>query len=350
MQSTIATGEINQAVAWLEDYWDHPVYPEYHSAETVDAAVQLLNQYGAGAKILAGGVDLIGLMKRKVITPSPIALINIKSIPELEEIKKTDHGVSIGSLAKIKEIEKSEILIEKYPLLSEAASVVGSPNIRNMGTVAGNIMQDVRCWYYRRPPDTGVNFHCLRKVSDGICYAKDGENQHHAVFCGHECMAPCPSDLAVALTALDATVCTVDSSGGRSLSIPELFTPLGKNLGIDEIITEIRVPDIEKTDRQSFLKFRIRKAIDFAVASAAVVLHMDGDIVSDARIVLGGVDFKPHRAKEAEEYMVGKHITEEVAEKAAQLSLTGASPSEKNVHKVQIAETLVKRAILGLPE
>ncbi|GAG86858.1 unnamed protein product, partial [marine sediment metagenome] len=211
--------EIKKALLWLSKYWGKPAYPEYYHAKTVDEAVSLLNEYGEGAKIIAGGIDLVGLMKNKVL--SPRVLINIKAIPHLKHITENADGAAIGALTLINDIERFNLIKEKWPILFEAAHSIASPQVRNMATIGGNLCQEVRCWYYRRSPVTGISFDCRRKRENGICYAANGENQYHAIIGGTECFAVCPSDMATVLLALDARINTVNTSGGRS--IPKEF-------------------------------------------------------------------------------------------------------------------------------
>ena len=179
-----------------------------------------------------------------------------------------------------------------------------------------------------------------------MCYAADGENQYHGIIGGSKCFAVCPSDLATALLALNAEINTVNASGGRVLPVDSLYSNLGNTLEPNEVITAVKVAEVEPSAKQRFLKFRLRKAIDFAIVSAAAVIKLDNDVISDASLVLGGVASYPYRAVKAEEALIGEHITENVAEKAAKLALGEARPLSKNGYKVPIAEALVKRAIL----
>jgi len=220
--------EIEKSLLWLSKYWDKPVHPEYYNAKTVNEAVSLLDKYREEAKIIAGGIDLIGLMKNKVLLPG--VLVNIKTIPHMKYVVENSSGTAIGALTLINDIERSTLIKEKYPILFEAAHSIASPQVRNMATIGGNLCQDVRCWYYRRPPDTGVTFDCRRKREDGICYAINGENQNHAIIGGKKCFAVCPSDMATVLLALDARVNTVNTTGGRVIPIDKFYTTLGNTL------------------------------------------------------------------------------------------------------------------------
>lgn len=337
--------EIERALLWLSKYWDKPTHPEYLNAQTIDDAVSLLDRYGEEAKIIAGGIDLIGLMKNKIRFPR--LLVNIKPIAHMTGIVESYNGIAIGALSLINDIERSTLIKSKYPVLFEAARSIASPQIRNMATIGGNLCQDVRCWYYRRPPLTGISFNCRRKNDKSICYATDGENQYHAIIDGNKCFAVCPSDMATVLLALDARANTVNTGGGRVIPISELYTTLGNTLEPNEVIKAIEVPEIEAGVKQRFLKFRLRKAIDFAIVSVATVITLRKNIVTNTRIVLGGVSAVPYRAVQAEGILIGHKITDSVAEKAAKSATNEAMPLGKNAYKIPIVESLVRRAILA---
>ena len=336
--------EIDEALSWLNRYWNKPTQPRYYCPETVDETVSLLDEFREDARIIAGGIDLIGLMKSKVVSPS--VLVNIKGVRELNGIHECPEGVEIGSLTTIDDIDHSALIKNNIPLLSEIAGSVGSPQVRNMGTLGGNLCQDVRCWYYRRSPVTGISFNCRRKKEGHGCFAANGENENHAIFGECACVAVCPSDLAMGLTALGATINTVSPGGGRVIPISQFYTALGHVLESDEIITHVRIPDVKADTRQRFLKFRVRKAIDFSTVSVSSVVTVTGSTIDDARIILGGVSPVPHEAIRAEQALLGERLTEGVAEEAARASVSDAVPLAKNGFKVPLVKALVKRALL----
>ena len=338
--------EIDEALSWLNRYWNKPVQPRYYCPGTVDETVSLLDEFREDARIIAGGVDLIGLMKSKVVSPS--VLINIKGVRELNGIHERPEGIDIGSLTTIDDIEHSSLINNKIPLLSEIAGSVGSPQIRNMGTLGGNLCQDVRCWYYRRSPVTGNSFTCRRKKEGHGCLALNGENENHAIFGEGGCVAVCPSDLAMGLSALGATISTMSPAGERIIPIATFYTGLGHVLEPDEMITHIRIPEVKANARQRFLKFRVRKAIDFATVSVTSVLTLEENTVDDARIILGGVSPVPHEAAKTKTVLVGERLTEDVAEEAAKASVGDAMPLAKNGYKVPMVKALVKRALLDV--
>jgi len=333
----------DETLFWLSKQWKKRRYVDHFDARTVDNAISLLSQYREEAKVIAGGVDLISLIKSEVTLPK--VLVSINTIPDLTYIKEDAEGLKVGPLTTIHDIEMSAIIGDKYGMLAEAAHSVAAPQIRNMATIGGNLCQSVRCWYYRRSPFTGRSFICRRKGGEQ-CYSETGDNTYHAIIGGGECHAVCPSDMAPALIALDAKMKLAGPGGYRLLPLDEFYTDTGNVLHSDEIITEIQVPSPESGTRQRFHKFRLRKAIDFAISSVAAAITTEGDRVSDARIVLGGIAPTPYRAIYAEAYIKGKVITESIAVAAAKAALGEAVPLNMNAYKLPIAEALIRRAML----
>jgi xanthine dehydrogenase YagS FAD-binding subunit len=314
-------------------------------AKTVSDAIKLLVENRDKTQLLAGGTDLLGLLKSQSLATYPELLINIKSISGLDGIEMNDKGLTIGPLAKLADIVDSEEVKKNYPILAEAAESVAMPQIRYMGTIGGNLAQETRCWYYRYPHEIGGRIMCRRK-GDGSCLAVTGDNRYHAIFGGKHCFAVCPSDTAVALAALDAQIRITGPDGERLLDVKDFYNPLGNALGLGEIITEIQIPRPSADSRQAFIKHTMRKAIDFAIVSVGLVCVIKEDIYSSARIVLGAVAPGPYRAIQAEELLSGKLVNSETAESVAAAALVGAVPLSKNAYKIEIAKALVKRAIL----
>jgi xanthine dehydrogenase YagS FAD-binding subunit len=314
------------------------------NARSVAEALHVLGEYQEEAKIIAGGVDLVPLIKDEVIGPN--VLVNIKTIPELAYIKEDAEGLKIGALTTLNDIEMSPIISSQYTVLAEAAHSVAGPQIRNMGTIVGNLCQDTRCWYYRRSPVIGRSFFCYRKGGKR-CYAVGGDNRYHAVIGGKRCYAVFPSDMAPALVALKAKLKIASAAGERVMPVEEFYTPLGNILKPDEIITELQVPAVLAGSRQRYLKFRLRKAIDFALSSVAAVITVDGGVISTAGIVLGGVAPIPYRATATEEALQGEMLTKTVAKAAARAALIGAKPLSMNAYKLPVIEALVRKAIVG---
>ncbi len=313
---------------------------EHFNPKTTDEATSILGNYKGKAKIIAGGTALVGSLRTRVFPDYPEALVNIKTIPGLSYIKEEAGTLKIGALTTLSEIAESSVVKDKYASLAEAAHAVGGPQLRNMGTIAGNLCQNVRCWYYMNPRN---RFFCFRKGGN-LCYAVAGENKYHAILGGAVCFAVCPSDTAIPLGALDATIVT----NKKSIPILDFFNVVpGNVLESDEIITEIQVPEPKAGTKQTFLKFRIRKAIDFAISSVATAITVESGSVTDARIVLGAVAPVPYRATDAEDALKGKAISESLAQTAGAAAVTKAFPLSQNAYIVQIAKTLVKRAILA---
>jgi xanthine dehydrogenase YagS FAD-binding subunit len=315
------------------------------NARTIEEAVSALSRYGNRANIIAGGTDLLGKMKDAILPRYPEAIINIKSIPGLDLIKKERGMLKIGALTRLEDIGKEPMISSQYTALVQAANGTGSPHLREMGTIGGNICQDIRCWYYRNPNN---RFPCLRK-GGGRCYAIDGDNRFHSIFGGsveEGCYAVHPSDTAPALIALNAEIIT----SKRIINAQDFFqVDVLKTtvLDADEIVTEIHVPEPSNGARSAFLKIAIRKSIDFPIVNCAAVITRSAGKIRAARICLNAVSVKPYRASRAEETIIEKVIDETTAEAAGISAMSDAKPLEHNRYKVQIGKTLVKRAILA---
>lgn len=312
---------------------------------TVDEAVSRLRLYGGKASVIAGGTDLLGKMKDMILPVYPEAIINLKTIQGLDFIKEEKDILRIGALTRLHDIAVSLIVKKKYSALAEAARRTASPHIREMGTIGGNICQDIRCWYYRNPNN---RFPCLRK-GGGRCYAINGENRYHSIFGGsveEGCYAVHPGDTAPALVALDARIKT----SKRIVNAEDFFeVKPGSStiLDADEIVTEIQVPKGGRNCRSAFLKFALRKSIDFPIVNCAAMIKKSKGKVSDARICLNAVYVKPYRTQKAEDAIIGKAIDEGSAEDAGAAAVSGARPMTHNSYMVQIARTMVKRAVLA---
>ena len=305
--------------------------------------LQLCSGMGRGRAIIAGGTDLLGKMKDEILPAYPEALVNIKTIPGLDLIEEKDGTLTIGALARLEDIATDTRIIDAYPALAEAARRTASTHLREMGTIGGNICQDIRCWYYRNQNN---RFACLRK-GGGRCYAIDGDNRYHSIFGGsveQGCYAVHPSDTAPALIALDATVKT----SRRAIKAEDFFqVSVAKTtvLDDDEIVTEIQIP--KPAGKSAFVKFALRKAIDFPIVNCAAMVTVSGKKATAARICLNAVYVKPYRATAAEEAIKGKAINEANAEAAGAAAVSDARPMPYNAYMVQIAKAMVKRAILG---
>jgi xanthine dehydrogenase YagS FAD-binding subunit len=316
----------------------------YKNATTIADAVSILKK--GNASVLSGGTDILNLLKMGALTNPPETLVNIKNIPSLDSISEDAEGLTIGALAKLSDIAASPAVKEKYSALAKAAEAVASPPLREMGTIAGNLCQEVQCWYFRRSFLTGTFFDCFKK-GGRTCFAVKGDNRYHSIFGGTRgCVAVNASDIAPVLIALNAKIKTTV----RVIEAERFFTGEGHKttaLNDDEIVTEIQIPAPNSGTRQTFTKFALRPTIDFAVVNVATAITIEDGKVSDARIVLNAVALAPRRATGAEEALKGQVISEAVAETAAAAIVKGTVPLAGNMYKVQIAKTLVKRAVLA---
>jgi len=311
---------------------------EHVNARTVDEAASILKS--GKASVIAGGTDILGTMRFEILPDYPEVLVNLKSITGLDYIKEEMGVLKIGALTKLEDIAKSDVVQGSYTALAEAAHRTASPHIREMGTIGGNICQYTRCWYYRLPDN---RFNCIRK-GGSKCYAITGDNRYHSIFGAVKgCMAVNPSDTAPALVALNAKIKT-----NRRLIEAEKFWDMVKPgstiLSNDEIVTEIQVPTPAKGIKSSFIKFAIRSSIDFPIVNCAAMVGK-----GKARICLNAVHNKPRRVLKSEELIRGKSISEKRADAAGAAAVADARApgGDRNKWKIQIARTMVKRAILG---
>ena len=323
---------------------------EYARASTLDEAPGLVDGPHTpqnGSRFLAGGTDLLTLMKADVVRPS--RLVDIKRTEGLPRgIEESERGLTLGALVTLGEIERHPAIAERYRALWEAVGLAATPQLRNMATIGGNLLQRPRCWYYR-----SSLFHCWLKGGTE-CQARDGENQHHALFGESPCVATHPSDPAAALMALGATVRLRGSSGERTLSLEELVAEPTEGrraetvIGPDELLLDVSLPALSGTARSTYLKAMDRKVWAFALVGVAAMLRLDGRRVAETRIVLGGVAPIPWRARAAEQVLIGQDMTPELLACAAETALEGARPLEHNGYKVPLAQNLVRRALTDL--
>ena len=274
---------------------------KHFNATSVDDAIALMRTSKGNANLIAGGTDLLGVLKDEILPDYPEAVINIKTIRGLDAVEENKKGMKIGALTKLTDVGAHPLLRKRYPILSEAAEAVATPEIRNMATLGGNLCQDTRCWYYRYPHHMGGRIICYRKEK-GPCQAVKGDNRYHAIMGGKACFAVCPSDTAIALTALDAELEIKGPQKVRKVCVNEFFTPLGNILEPDELLTHIQIPAPTAGAHQVFLKYTLRKPVDFAIVSVAAVVTIQDGICKDARIVLGAVGPTPVRAIDSEKF------------------------------------------------
>lgn len=321
---------------------------DYVSPSTIDEALTLLApEKGSETRALAGGTDLLTLIKGDIERPARV--VDIKRLRDLDaRITRDEHGITLGALATLGQIESDPIILQAAPVLAEAAAVAATPQLRNMATIGGNLLQKPRDWYYRNG-----DIDEWRKGGEATP-AIAGQNQHHGIFGENGRSGVHPSDLAPALTALDAVVQTQSSRGSRMLPIGEFFVqPTDEHrsetvLEQDELITRIVVPEPGVASRSGYTKAMERKAWAFALVSVAASVSVDGDTVTDARLVLGGVATIPWRVQAAEQVLVGNALIPEVIAQAADVALEGAKPLSHNGYKVELAKAIIRQTLTRL--
>ncbi len=311
-------------------------------------AVKLLqetNAAGRHAAIAGGGSDLLGMVKEHLVEPD--ALVHLKGIKGLDQVASEGGGARVGGQITLDALANHAMIRSRYTVLAEAAETVATPQIRNVGTLAGNVCQRPWCWYYRN------GFPCF-KAGGNQCFSITGENQFHAIFGGGPSFIVHPSDTAPALLALDAKFRIVGPSGERTLPAAEFFVLPKQNaarenvLANDEVLASVQLPAPRPGTRSTYHKIMDREAWTHAVVSAAVVLEMDRDVCRSARIVLGGVAPTPWRVPDAERLLTGQRVTPELAAQVGEAALAGATPLAKNAYKVPLTKAVVRRTLLEL--
>jgi xanthine dehydrogenase YagS FAD-binding subunit len=315
----------------------------YIRPNSLKEAVKALSSGGAG--LHAGGTDLLGCLRDHVFDIKK--MVSISGLKELEGISTTgDGGLRLGALTTISRVAESAVVKERYAGLAQAAEAVASPQLRNQGTLGGNLCQKPRCWYYRG------EFNCLRKGGEK-CFAVSGENQYHCILGGGPCFIVHPSDTAPALVALEASVRIVGPKGTRIVPVesfhvlPAVDARRETVLGPGEIVTEIILPPARGV-RTSYRKVRDRAAWDFALAGVALALQLSGGVVTKARVVLSGAAPIPWRSTEAEQALIGQKVDGTVASKAAEAALKAARPLAKNGYKVPLFRALIEDQLIAM--
>lgn len=324
------------------------MYPfDYQQAADADAAVQSVAPH-PDAKFLAGGTTLIDLIKLHV--EKPAHLVDVSGLPLAQITDLPGGGVRIGALVRNSDLAHDARIQKSYPVLSEALLSGASPQLRNMATTAGNLMQRTRCYYFR---DTSTP--CNKREPGSGCSAIDGYNRIHAVLgTSSKCIASHPSDMCVAMAALDAQIRVQGPRGERVIPITEFYIPYGEDpvretvLEHGELITAVDLPAMPFAARSRYLKVRDRASYAFALASAAVALDVQGGKIVNARVALGGVGTKPWRSLEAEKLLVGQAPSPEVYHAAAEAALKGAKGYKDNAFKIELAKRTVARCLSTL--
>jgi xanthine dehydrogenase YagS FAD-binding subunit len=302
---------------------------------------------GQNSNFVAGGTTLIDLMKLEVMTPS--LLVDINRLP-MRGIELASDGLRIGALEKMSDAAEHPEVVANYPVISQALLKSASPQLRNMASMGGNLLQRTRCGYFR-----DVSTPCNKRQPGSGCPAIDGWNRAHAVLgTSPSCVATHPSDLAVALVALDASILLQSENNNRLVKLDDFYqvpggTPDKENqLKPGELITEIRVPRLPWARRSAYLKIRDRESYEFALASVAVALDVDANNVRDARIAVGGVGTKPWNLPKVRDALIGRPSNQQTFEAAAKLAATGAKPLRHNAFKVELVQRTIVRALMNL--
>jgi xanthine dehydrogenase YagS FAD-binding subunit len=326
-----------------------PDFELFQPAST-DDAVELLDEYGSDAWVLAGGLDSFDWLKDRIKRPKVV--VDLSQVEELRGVRESsDGGVEIGAMTTLTEVVRDPTVISKFKLLADAAEAAASPQIRNQGTIGGNVSQDARCWYYRS------GFPCYR-AGGNICYADTpvGMNREHAILGAERCVAVSPSDSAPAMVALEAQMVIRSSRGERVLNAEDYFT----NPGIDitrmtvlqpgDLLTSIRIPGTWANADFYFEKVRDRPVWNFPLVNIASAKVVSGGAIQRIRIVVNGVAAHPWHLKNVEDAITGMPANEATAEMAGKMAIQGAVPLRFNAYKVPLMRNLVKRSIRGTME
>jgi xanthine dehydrogenase YagS FAD-binding subunit len=323
-----------------------PAFQLYQPTSVADAQT-LLQQHGSDALVLAGGLDSMDWLKDRIRKPKVV--VDLGGIEEMKGIRETSDGVQIGAMTTLIEVAQNPVVQQKYRILTQAAELVASPQIRNQGTIGGNVSQDTRCWYYR------AGWPCYR-AGGNICYADTpvGRNREHAILDADRCIAVNPSDTAPALIALDAKFVVLTPKGEQAIDAEDYF--IGPDLDITRmnilrpgyLLTSIRIPSTWATSEFYFEKVRDRNVWDFPLMNVASAIKSSGNTIQNIRIAVNAVAARPLRLKVVEDAVRGKPRNAATGEAAGKLAVQGAVPLQFNAYKIPLMRNLVKRAISGV--
>ncbi|MDA0769761.1 MAG: hypothetical protein BZY79_02615 [SAR202 cluster bacterium Casp-Chloro-G4] len=316
---------------------------EVINPSTVQEASQLAQSNGTPTNLIAGGTDLLDEIKEGVVRPDK--LVNLVSLTEMQGINVKPSGLDIGAGTTLAELASHSDIIRDYAALAQAAESVATPQIRNVGTLGGNLCQRPRCWYYR-----SISFLC-RKKGGTTCFAALGENKYHAILGGSDCVIVHPSDLAVALISLDASITLSSAASTRTMPVEKFFAGPDVNIMAEnvltpgEIVTSVSIPALPANSKSIYLKAKERQGMDFATSSVAVALTLAGDVVSSARVTIGGVAPIPWRATAAESVLVGKAVGNVDLKEVGEAAVHRAKALEHNGYKIRLTSGLASRAV-----
>jgi xanthine dehydrogenase YagS FAD-binding subunit len=313
----------------------------YQTAGSTQEAISV----GTQSAFIAGGTNLVDLMKIEVMEPKE--LVDINQLP-MRGINLDGTGLKIGALEKMAYVAERPEVVEEFPVISQALLKSASAQLRNMASIGGNLMQRTRCGYFR-----DVDMPCNKRVPGSGCPAFSGENRMHAILgVGNACCATHPSDLAVALVALDASIKLEGPKGTRSIKLDDFYLLPGDtpdrehDIEPGELITEVTVPHTGWYQRSAYLKIRDRESYEFAICSAAIALDLDGQTIRDARVAAGGVGTKPWRLPEVAQALIGKRASQDTFQRAAELASNGARPLGQNAFKITLLKRTLTRALM----
>jgi xanthine dehydrogenase YagS FAD-binding subunit len=315
---------------------------EYVTALSTGSARQLVADNGA---YLAGGNDLLGLLKDYLI-PGPDILVNVKSLPGLNQIERGDNSWTLGALVTVAEIEHDAEMGRVFPGLHDAAMEIASPQIRNVATVGGNLAQHSRCWYFRQRDVV-----CLKKGGD-LCYAREGDNRYHSLFSGNDCISPVVSSLGTTFAALDATAIVLRDGKETRLSLAGLYERAWKeatahnSLNAGDLILRVEIPTART--RSAYLQVSDKHAFDWALVSCAAAANVVDGKLNQPRVALGSLSPVPHQVAAANDFLEGRTLDDDTVSQAADLILKDAKPLEHNAYKVPMAHALIRRTLLKL--
>jgi len=316
---------------------------QFINPSSIQEASQLVQTNGVSALLIAGGTDLLDEIKEGVERPDK--LISLIELEAMQGIALTSSGLEIGASTTLAEISSHTTIVGDYAALSQAAESVATPQIRNVGTLGGNLCQRPRCWYYR-----SINFDC-RKKGGSTCYAQLGENKFHAILGGSDCLIVHPSDMAVALISLNASITLMSADDSRTLAMEDFFA--GPDIDImaeniltpGEIVTSVNIPTASANAKSIFLKAKERQGMDFATSSVAVAAEVSDDTISSIRVTLGGVAPIPWRATAAESVLIGKTLAGVDLKEVGEAAVHRAKALEHNGYKVRLTAGLTRRAV-----
>ena len=315
---------------------------EYVYPKELSSIPEILSEAKGQALLYAGGTDLLSRLKEGIVKPAK--LVNLKAVQELNKIEEDQNGLHVGAATPLVTIAEDK-KAQRYPGLIEAVNAVATIQLRDMGTLGGNLCQRPRCWYFR-----SRHFMCLRK-GGGPCYALFGENRFHAILGGGPCFIVYPSDTAPMLIALGATADILGPEGRRNMDLEKMYVLPEQDprrevvLTPEQVLVGIDVPASAKSLKSRYVKFRERKSFDFATVSVAVAAQVSGKKLTDVRVVMGGVAPIPWRARQAERILEGQEITDELLKTAGEAEMEDARPLKQNEYKIALSKTLLSRAV-----